>query len=102
VGDQPGSRLKITLLGLALAGLIVGLALRLKGTDALARAMWIAGVAPVLASMLLEILRSLRHGEVGLDIVTALSISAALLLREALTKNFKAMLGRQVADLFRA
>jgi cation transport ATPase len=78
------NRLKITLLALALAGLFVGLALRLQGVDTLARAIWIAGVAPVLAALLLEILRSLRHTEVGLDIVAALSMSAALFFGESL------------------
>jgi len=78
------SRLKITLLVVALAGLFIGLALRLQGVDAFARAVWAAGVVPVLAALLLEILRSLRHGEVGLDIVAALSMSAALLFGEAL------------------
>jgi len=78
------SRLKITLLVVALAGLFIGLALRLQGVDTFARAVWAAGVVPVLAALLLEILRSLRHGEVGLDIVAALSMSAALLFGEAL------------------
>ncbi len=78
------SRLKITLLVVALAGLFIGLALRLQGVDAFARAVWAAGVVPVLAALLLEILRSLRHGEVGLDIVAALSMSAALFFGEAL------------------
>jgi cation transport ATPase len=74
----------ITLLVVALAGLFIGLALRLQGVDAFARAVWAAGVVPVLAALLLEILRSLRHGEVGLDIVAALSMSAALFFGEAL------------------
>ena len=78
------SRLMITLLVVALAGLFIGLALRLQGVDAFARAVWAAGVVPVLAALLLEILRSLRHGEVGLDIVAALSMSAALFFGEAL------------------
>jgi heavy metal translocating P-type ATPase len=78
------NRLKIALLALALAGLVVGLALRLRGLHALASTVWAAGVVPVLAGLLLEILRSLRYGEVGLDIVAALSMSAALFFGETL------------------
>ena len=39
---------------------------------------------PVLAALLSEILRSLSRGEVGLDIVAALSMSAALFFGETL------------------
>ena len=45
---------------------------------------WTAGVVPVLAALLFEILASLRRGEVGLDIVAALSMSVALFFGEAL------------------
>jgi len=77
-------QLEVALLVLALAGLIVGLGLRVQEFDALARVAWAAGVVPVLAALLLEILGSLRHGEVGLDIVAALSMSAALFFGETL------------------
>jgi heavy metal translocating P-type ATPase len=77
-------RLKVALIALALAGLLVGLGLSIGGFDGLARAVWAAGVSPVLAALLVEILGSLRRGEVGLDIVAALSMSAALFFGEAL------------------
>src|SRR4051794_2624093 len=76
--------LKITLLALALAGLFIGLGLTFLGLDALACVVWTAGMVPVLAALLFEILASLRRGEVGLDIVAALSMSAALFFGEAL------------------
>jgi hypothetical protein len=38
----------------------------------------------VLLALLIEIVASLRHGEVGLDIVAALSMTAALVLGEEL------------------
>ena len=44
-------------------------------------------MVPVLAALVLEILRSLRRGEVGLDIVAALSMGAALAFGEPLAGN---------------
>ena len=77
-------RLKTLLLVIALAGLAAGLALHFGGRPDLAQAVWFAGVVPVLAALVAEILRSLVRGEVGLDIVAALSMSAALTFGEAL------------------
>lgn len=77
-------RLKTLLLIMALAGLAAGLALHLGARPDLAWLAWAAGVLPVLASLLIEILRSLARGEVGLDIVAALSMSAALFFGETL------------------
>ncbi len=83
--EQTGSdRLKIVLLLLAVAGLLLGLALYFMGEARVAKFLWIAGVAPALAALVIEILRSLRRGEVGLDIVAALSMSAALAFGETL------------------
>ncbi|WP_374630307.1 heavy metal translocating P-type ATPase [Pannonibacter indicus] len=77
-------RLKSLLLGIALAGLMAGLGLHFGKRADLAQALWFAGVVPVLAALVLEILRSLARGEVGLDIVAALSMSAALTFGETL------------------
>jgi heavy metal translocating P-type ATPase len=77
-------RLKTVILLLAVAGLTLGLAVWFAGRSDIADAIWIAGVAPALAALLVEILRSLRSGEVGLDIVAALSMSAALVFGETL------------------
>ncbi|HHZ07239.1 MAG TPA: HAD-IC family P-type ATPase, partial [Rhizobiales bacterium] len=79
-----GDRLKTALLLLALAGLVAGLALHFGGRQDLAKAVWLAGVVPVLAALLVEIVRSLWRGEVGLDIVAALSMTAALAFGETL------------------
>jgi heavy metal translocating P-type ATPase len=80
-----GNRLKTALLVVALGGLAGGLVLAyLIGRPELASTAWLAGVVPVLAALLIEILRSLLRGEVGLDIVAALSMSAALLFGETL------------------
>lgn len=77
-------RLKTLLLGIALAGLLAGLGLYFGGRADLAQTVWFAGVVPVLAALVVEILRSLARGEVGLDIVAALSMTAALTFGETL------------------
>jgi heavy metal translocating P-type ATPase len=77
-------RLKTVLLLVALAGLVTGLALYFAGRTDAAGIAWFVGVIPVLAALLIEILRSLWRGEVGLDIVAALSMSAALAFGETL------------------
>ena len=81
--EQTGSdRLKTALLLLAVAGLVIGLAFYLADQARIANLVWIAGVVPALASLVIEILRSLSRGEVGLDIVAALSMTAALAFGE--------------------
>ncbi len=85
-------RLKKALLLIALGGLLSGLALHFAGRADAARIAWNGGVLPVLAALLVEILRSLRRGEVGLDIVAALSMSAALAFGEALAAAVVALM----------
>ena len=77
-------RVNVALLGLALLGLVSGLVFWLVGQPDFATIAWTAGVVPVLAALCVEIVRSLGQGEVGLDIVAALSMSAALLFGETL------------------
>jgi len=76
--------LKTAILLLAAIGLIAGLAVWFAGRTDVANLIWIAGVVPALVALVIEILRSLRSGEVGLDIVAALSMSAALVFGETL------------------
>ena len=85
-------RLNVGLLGLALLGLVSGLVLWLFGQPDLANIAWTAGVVPVLAALCVEIVRSLSNGEVGLDIVAALSMSAALLFGETLAAAVVALM----------
>ena len=77
-------RLKTLLLAVALAGLAAGIALHFGGQSEIAGILWFVGVVPVLVALVVEILRSLARGEVGLDIVAALSMSAALTFGETL------------------
>jgi cation transport ATPase len=83
-GSCTDIRLKTLLLVIALAGLVTGLGLHFSGRTDLAQTVWFAGVVPVLAALVVEIIRSLVRGEVGLDIVAALSMSAALTFEETL------------------
>lgn len=92
MGTRLKDRLDIILLFLALAGLIVGLGARLAGYGDLSVMILAAGVLPVLAALVVEIVISLGKGEVGLDIVAALSMSAALLFGETLAAAVVALM----------
>ncbi len=76
--------LKTAILLLAAIGLIAGLAFYFADQPDVANLVWFVGVVPALAALVVEILRSLRSGEVGLDIVAALSMTAALAFGETL------------------
>ena len=86
------NRLNIVLLAVALLGLLSGLLLMVMGQAALASVVWAGGVLPVLVMLAVEIVRSLAKGEVGLDIVAALSMSAALLFDEMLAAAVVALM----------
>ena len=77
-------RFKTVILLVALTGLLSGLALYFAGRADQAAMVWMMGVIPALAVLVVEILRSLWRGEVGLDIVAALSMTAALTFGEML------------------
>ena len=77
-------RFKTAILLLALAGLVLGLVLWFAGLAEMADIVWIAGVLPALVALVVEILRSIGRGEVGLDIVAALSMTSALVFGETL------------------
>ena len=81
---ENGDRLKTAILLLALAGLALGLVLWFVGQAKMADLVWFAGVLPALVALVVEILRSIGRGEVGLDIVAALSMTAALVFGETL------------------
>jgi heavy metal translocating P-type ATPase len=83
-------------------GLALGLAFQLAGRGAWAGWVWAASTVPVLLALLIEIVASLRHGEVGLDIVAALSMTAALVLGEELAAAVVAIMyaGGQYLESF--
>ncbi len=87
-----GDWLHRALLGVAGGSLAVGLALRVAMLPDAANAVWGLGVLPVLAALLVDIVASLRRGEIGLDIVAALSMSAALIIGETLAAAVVALM----------
>jgi len=82
--QESADRLKLALILIAVTGLMSGIALHFEGNTDLADIAWVVAVIPVLVALLVEILRSLWQGEVGLDIVAALSMTAALVFDETL------------------
>lgn len=63
---------------------------------------WTIGTPPVLFTLSIQIVQSLRRGDVGLDISAALSMSAALMLGESLAANVVAIMyaGGQFLESF--
>jgi heavy metal translocating P-type ATPase len=87
---------------IAATGLAAGMMARFLGDPALAGPIWTAVTLPVLAALLLDILVSLRRGDVGLDIVAGLSMTAALMFCEALAAAIVALMyaGGQLLETF--
>src|SRR5690606_22126204 len=69
--------LRPVLITIAITGLILGGGFWLAERPGLASAAWTASTLPVLAALVVEIVTSLRRGDYGLDVVAALSMSAA-------------------------
>ncbi|SNT75668.1 heavy metal translocating P-type ATPase [Paracoccus seriniphilus] len=94
--------LKTGLLLFALLGLSLGLGFYFADMDGPSHLVWTVTVLPVLAALCVQILRSLSRGEVGLDIVAALSMSAALIFGETLAAAVVAVMysGGNVLESF--
>jgi heavy metal translocating P-type ATPase len=60
------------------AGLMLGFAAQMLGAGFWSSWIWAVGTVPVLLVLLAEIVMSLRGGDVGLDIIAAVSMAAAL------------------------
>ena len=90
------------LAGLAAAGLLAGIAAKVAGRDVAAAAVWTAVTLPVLLALLVEIVTSLRRGDVGLDIVAGLSMAAALIFGENLAAAIVALMyaGGQYLEIY--
>jgi heavy metal translocating P-type ATPase len=83
-------------------GLAVGLALRLFAYGDWSSLVFTLTVLPVLLALLLQIAASLSRGQLGLDIVAALSMSAALIFGEQLAAAVVALMyaGGQFLETF--
>ncbi len=99
-----GFSLRPVLVLLPALGLALGLALQFSGRGVLAGWIWAASTIPVLLALLIEIAASLRRSEVGLDIVAALSMTAALIFGEELAAAVVALMyaGGQYLESFAA
>lgn len=73
-------------------GLVLGLALAALGQPSVASWTWTVATAPILGGLLLEIVRSLPRGKIGLDILAAISMTAGLVLGEPLAANVVALM----------
>ena len=80
------------LAGLVALGLAAGFTAKLAGLGAWSPAIWAAVTLPVLLALLAEIVTSLRRGDLGLDIVAALSMTAALVVGENLAAAIVALM----------
>ena len=90
------------LITIAVTGLVTGLGLHVMGHHDWASWAWVAATLPVLAALLAEIVTSLRRGDYGLDVVAALSMSAALAFGETLAAAVVALMyaGGQYLESF--
>ena len=97
-----GFIVRSVLLALPAFGLVSGFALPLFGLPAWQEWVWAAFTVPVLLALLCQIVASLRRGEVGLDIVAALSMTAALAVGENLAAVVVALMysGGQYLEAF--
>ena len=86
------NRFRIFLFGLAFLGLAGGIAAPKFGLAGFQGLIWWVAAGLVLAALLSEIVTSLSRGEVGLDLVAGLSISAALAFGENLAAGVVALM----------
>jgi heavy metal translocating P-type ATPase len=94
--------LTTAILLISLVCLGAGLWLPGTGDIPVSSLIWTIGTLPVLFTLAIQIIQSLRRGDVGLDITAALSMSAALLLGESLAANVVAIMyaGGQFLESF--
>jgi heavy metal translocating P-type ATPase len=90
------------LVGIALLGLALGGWFWWRGETGSSHLAWTLGTLPVLLALFGQIIASLRRGDVGLDVVAVLSMSAALMFGESLAGNVVALMyaGGQLLESF--
>jgi len=87
-----GASLRPFLVALPAAGLAIGLGADMLHYGTWSAWIWKAATIPVLLVLVAEIISSLRRGDVGLDIVAALSMTAALTFGEDLAAAVVALM----------
>ncbi|KAF0127045.1 MAG: heavy metal translocating P-type ATPase, partial [Xanthobacteraceae bacterium] len=86
------TRLKSLLVVVPATGLVAGLLARWLGQPEWSDPVWTAATVVVILALAAEIVTSLRRGEVGLDIVALLSMTAALAVGETLAAAVVALM----------
>ncbi|MEO6381438.1 MAG: heavy metal translocating P-type ATPase, partial [Nitrobacter sp.] len=94
-----GPRLLVVI---AIAGMAIGGWFWWRGNVEASQLVWAAGTIPVLLALFAQIIGSLRRGDVGLDVVAALSMTAAVVFGENLAGNVVALMyaGGQLLESF--
>ena len=77
---------------IGLVGLVAGLIIWWMGRWDLALIAWFVATLPVLAALFVEIVVALRRSDIGLDVIAALSMTAALAFGEPLAANVVALM----------
>jgi heavy metal translocating P-type ATPase len=72
------------LAGIALAGILAGGLARLAGAGSVSEALWALTTAMVLLPLALAVVRDLRQGELGVDLIALLAMAGSLALGEYL------------------
>ena len=76
--------LRRALIMIALGGLVLGLLAWAIGRDEIANWIWATGTAPVVAGLLISMIRDFLAGRMGVDAIAFVSMSGALVLGEYL------------------
>lgn len=87
-----GFSIRPFLIVFSVSGLALGLIFQFSGREVWAGWVWVVSTVPVLLTLLIEIVASLRRGELGLDVVAALSMTAALVFGEELAAAIVAVM----------
>ncbi|WP_235918370.1 heavy metal translocating P-type ATPase [Brucella anthropi] len=84
--------LRSMLVTIAIVGLLTGTLAWFSAFGIWGDRIWFAATVPVLVALAIDIVSSLQKGEVGLDLVAALSMAAALAFGEPLAGNVVALM----------
>lgn len=97
--------MRLSLLAIALATLVLGGVFHFQGFDDYSARSFATGTAVVLVSLIVDVVRSLSKGEVGLDLVALASMAGCLFIGEYLAGNVVALMltgGQMLEDYARA
>ena len=97
-----GTLVRPFLVAVPAAGLVLGFVFFAIGRGTWSAWIWAACAAPVLLALIVQIVASLRRGDVGLDIIAALSMASALVFGEQLAAAVVALMyaGGQYLESF--